>query len=133
MYKIGTAGMIPKKVAEYHVQNVQMVISQALAKAGVKPEEIEGIGYTKGPGIGNCLQVGQIAAKTMAKKLKMPIAPVNHGIGHIEIARVKCKNERPACSLCKRRKFPDPKDVKEAISTLLSYGRDLRHRNRKHA
>ncbi len=88
MYKIGTKGMIPKEVAECHVQNVQAVISQAFEKAGVKPEDIEGIGYTKGPGIGNCLQVGQIAAKTLSKKLDLPIVPVNHGIGHIEIARV---------------------------------------------
>ncbi len=88
MYKIGTKGMIPKEVAQCHVQNVQAVIEQAISKAGIKSSEIKGIGYTKGPGIGNCLQVGQVAAKTLSRKLKVPIAPVNHGIGHIEIARI---------------------------------------------
>lgn len=95
MYKIGTTGMIPRKVAEHHVQNIKGVISSALNSAGIKAEELEGIGYTKGPGIGNCLQVGQIAAKTMAKNLKIPIAPVNHGVGHIEIARAKAKMKDP--------------------------------------
>lgn len=89
MYKIGTSGMIPKKVAEHHVLNSNEVVMRALEKAGVKMKDIEGIGYTKGPGIGNCLQVGQLVAKTLASKLGIPIVPVNHGIGHIEIGRIK--------------------------------------------
>ena len=89
MYDIGTTGMIPKKVAEHHVQNSNSVVRDALEKAGVVLKDIEGIGYTKGPGIGNCLQVGQIVAKTLAQRLNLPIVPVNHGIGHIEIGRIK--------------------------------------------
>lgn len=95
MYKIGTTGMIPKKVAEHHVQNVAQVISAAVSKAGVNIGDIEGIGYTKGPGIGNCLQVGQIAAKTLAQRLDLPIVPVNHALGHIEIARVNAGMKAP--------------------------------------
>ena len=88
MYNIGTTGMIPKKVAEHHIQNSNNVVKAALDAAGIKLRDIEGIGYTKGPGIGTCLQVGQLVAKTLAQKLKVNIAPVNHGIGHIEIARM---------------------------------------------
>ncbi|MCL4364890.1 MAG: tRNA (adenosine(37)-N6)-threonylcarbamoyltransferase complex transferase subunit TsaD [Candidatus Marsarchaeota archaeon] len=89
MYKIGTTGMIPKKVAEFHAQNSGSVVEAALSKAGISIRDIDGIGYTRGPGIGNCLQVGQIVAKTLAHKLHVPIVPVNHGIGHIEIARIR--------------------------------------------
>ena len=89
MYSIGTSGMIPKKVAEHHIQNANSVVQRALEKAAVGINEIEGIGYTKGPGIGTCLQVGQLVAKTLSKKLGVAIVPVNHGIGHIEIARQK--------------------------------------------
>ena len=89
MYSIGTTGMIPKKVAQFHMQNSSAVLERALVNSGVKLKEIEGIGYTKGPGIGNCLQVGQVVAKTIAQKLGVPIAPVNHGIGHIEIGRLQ--------------------------------------------
>lgn len=89
MYSIGTTGMIPKKVAQFHMQNSSAVLERALAKAGVKLKEIEGIGYTKGPGIGNCLQVGQVVAKTLSHMLGIPISPVNHGIGHIEIGRLQ--------------------------------------------
>ncbi len=89
MYKIGTTGMIPKKVAEFHVQNSNSVVERALSKAGIKITDIEGIGYTKGPGIGNCLQVGQVVAKTIAQRLNVPIVPVNHAMGHIEIGRLQ--------------------------------------------
>ncbi len=89
MYKIGTTGMIPKKVAEFHVENSASVLERALARAGVKASEIGGIAYTRGPGIGSCLQVGQTVAKTLAQRLGIPIVPVNHGIGHIEIGRLQ--------------------------------------------
>jgi len=89
MYNMGTTGMIPKKVAEFHVRNSNSVMERAMSKAGIKMADIEGIGYTKGPGIGNCLQVGQIVAKTIAQKLKIPIVPVNHAMGHIEIGRLQ--------------------------------------------
>ena len=95
MYRIGTTGMIPKKVAEFHIQNSNSVVERALSKAKIKITEIEGIGYTKGPGIGNCLQVGQLVAKTLAQKLNVPIVPVNHGIGHIEIGRLKSGLKNP--------------------------------------
>ncbi len=95
MYDVGTTGMIPKKVAEFHISNSNNVIRKALKTAGLSIRDIEGIGYTKGPGIGNCLQVGQIIAKTLAVRLGIPMADVNHGLGHIEIARLMSRLEDP--------------------------------------
>ncbi len=87
MYKIGKTGMIPAKVAEFHSENAAHVIKRAMQKAGVEPSEIEGIGYTMGPGLGPCLQVAQLSAKMLAKKLNVKIAPVNHCVAHAEITR----------------------------------------------
>lgn len=95
MYDVGTTGMIPKKVAEFHISNSNNIIRKALKTAGLSIRDIEGIGYTKGPGIGNCLQVGQIIAKTLAVRLGIPMADVNHGLGHIEIARQMSRLEDP--------------------------------------
>ncbi|MGC9129502.1 MAG: KEOPS complex N(6)-L-threonylcarbamoyladenine synthase Kae1 [Candidatus Micrarchaeia archaeon] len=86
-YNVGSGGMIPGKVAEFHAENVEKVILAALEKAGVGIKEIEGVGYTRGPGIGPCLQIGELAAKTIAERLGIPIAQVNHGVAHIEIAK----------------------------------------------
>lgn len=87
MYKIGTTGMIPGEVAKFHAENAAEVLGRALESAGITPDEIEGIGYTMGPGLGPCLEVAQLSAKTIAKKLEIPIVPVNHCAAHAEIAR----------------------------------------------
>ena len=87
MYDVGTTGMIPNKVAEFHIKNCDTVIENALEKAGMTFKDIEAVGYTKGPGIGPCLQVGELSAKTIVKRMKIDIIPINHGVGHIEIAR----------------------------------------------
>lgn len=87
MYRIGTQGMIPAKVAQFHSENARETIDGALSVAKVDLDDIEGIGYTMGPGIGHCLQVGALSAKTVAKMLHIPIVPVNHAVGHIEIVR----------------------------------------------
>lgn len=95
MYKIGIGGMIPGKVADYHVKNSAKVIERAAKIAGIRISEIEGIGYTMGPGLGPCLQVGQLSAKTLAKKLNVKIAPVNHCVAHAEITRHHAKLRDP--------------------------------------
>jgi len=95
MYKIGAAGMIPSKVAEFHSRNFSNVISRALESASVNIRDIEGIGYTKGPGLGPCLQVGELAAKTIAKGINIPIAEVHHGVAHIEITKLAAKLRDP--------------------------------------
>jgi glycoprotease/Kae1 family metallohydrolase len=94
-YNVGKQGMIPAEVAEFHLQNARKVIEAALEKAGISIKDLEGVGFTKGPGIGPCLQVGELAAKTIAKRLSIPIAQVNHGVGHIEIAKHMAKLKDP--------------------------------------
>jgi N6-L-threonylcarbamoyladenine synthase len=95
MYDVGARGMIPSKVAEAHVKNAKQVIERALQRAGVKISEIEGVGYTKGPGIGACLQVGQLSAKTIANGVGVDIVPVNHAVAHVEITKREAKLKNP--------------------------------------
>lgn len=87
MYKISDRGIIPSKVADFHAGNVRKTISAALKRAKLDFEDIEAVGYTKGPGIGSCLQVGQIAAKSISERFHIPLFPVNHAVAHIEITK----------------------------------------------
>lgn len=95
MYSIGTKGIIPAKAAEFHANNAAGVIIAAIQEAGIRIGDLEGIGYTKGPGLGPCLQVGQLAAKTLASKLKIKIVPVHHGVAHLEITKHFCRFKGP--------------------------------------
>ncbi|MCL4383796.1 MAG: tRNA (adenosine(37)-N6)-threonylcarbamoyltransferase complex transferase subunit TsaD [Candidatus Marsarchaeota archaeon] len=87
MFPIKDRGIIPAKVAEFHAQNIHKVIKNALNTANIKITDIDAVSYTKGPGIGSCLRIGQIAAKTISKQFNKQIFPVNHSLAHIEITK----------------------------------------------
>ncbi len=95
MYKITDKGIIPSKVADFHANNVRKTLQKALKSAGLGLSDIEAVGYTKGPGLGACLQVGQIAARTISQRYKIPLLPVNHGVAHIEVTRSLYKLKDP--------------------------------------
>jgi N6-L-threonylcarbamoyladenine synthase len=48
-------------------------------------KDINVIGYSAGPGLGPCLRVGAVVARTVASFYKKPLVPVNHALGHIEL------------------------------------------------
>lgn len=87
MFPITDEGIIPMKVAEFHAKNVRPIIQAAVKKAGISLSDIKGIGYTKGPGLGPCLNVGALAAKSLSQRYSIPIFPVNHAVAHLEIAK----------------------------------------------
>lgn len=47
--------------------------------------DISAVAYARGPGLGPCLRVGAVVARTLASSLKVPLVPVNHAVGHIEL------------------------------------------------
>ncbi len=76
-------GVVPEVASRIHVENISAVISEALNKAGVTMDEIDGIAYTLGPGLIGSLHVGVQAAKTLAWMYHKPLIPLNHLTGHI--------------------------------------------------
>lgn len=95
MFNISDKGLIPGKVAEAHVKNAPKTVRMALEAAKIKIGDVEGVGYTRGPGLGPCLQVGELTAKSIAKRLGVKIVQVNHGAAHAEIARSAAKMKDP--------------------------------------
>ena len=76
-------GVVPELASRAHEQNIVPVVSQALAKAGVKPEELTAIAFTRGPGLLGSLLVGTSFAKALGVSLNIPVIMVNHLQGHI--------------------------------------------------
>jgi len=81
-------GFLPRDTARHHRQNVLTVLREALDEAGVRPEQIDAIAYTKGPGMGAPLASVAVVARTISKLWNKPILGVNHCIGHIEMGRL---------------------------------------------
>jgi glycoprotease/Kae1 family metallohydrolase len=95
MYRIGNAGILPMRAAELHTKNLHAALGSALSKSGLGIRDIEAVGYTKGPGLGPCLEVGMLAARGLAQRYGMPIFHVNHAVAHIEITSHMCKARDP--------------------------------------
>jgi N6-L-threonylcarbamoyladenine synthase len=87
MYPITDKGLIPAKVADFHAKNAHKVVENSFEEAKLSIDNIEAIGYTKGPGLGPCLSIGQLVAKSLSQKYNIPLFPVNHAMGHIEVTR----------------------------------------------
>ena len=90
-------GVVPELASRKHVEAISIVIEQALDAAGLEPEDIEGIGVTRGPGLIGSLIVGIAAAKGMAIALNRPLCGVHHVHGHL-FAAFLGYNPLPAAS-----------------------------------
>lgn len=76
-------GVVPELASREHLDKIEPVIAEALTRAGVEQEEIDGLAVTVGPGLVGSLLVGVSYAKAMAYALEKPIVGVNHIEGHI--------------------------------------------------
>ncbi len=76
-------GVMPEIASRLHLENILVVINEALEKANVKLEDLTAIAVTRGPGLIGALHVGLQAAKTLALVLNIPLIPVHHLCGHI--------------------------------------------------
>ncbi len=80
-------GLIPREMADHHFRVAPEVVRRALAKAGLGWEDIGLVSFSQGPGIGQSLRVGAVAARALAMKHGKPLIGVNHCVAHIEIGR----------------------------------------------
>ena len=53
-------------------------VRSALDDAGLEINQIDGIAFTRGPGMRSCLAVGANAAKTLACVMRKPLVGVHH-------------------------------------------------------
>ncbi len=79
------SGIHPQEASRHHALVAAGVVSGAIEEARVKVTDIDAIAYAKGPGLGPCLRVGAVVARTLAVSVDRPLVAVNHAIGHIEL------------------------------------------------
>ncbi len=82
------SGIHPREASEFHSLYIADAIKDAYVEANLKPKDIDLISFTKGPGLGPCLRVGAVAARTLALTTGKPLIAVNHPIAHVEIGRL---------------------------------------------
>lgn len=76
-------GVMPEIASRLHLENILVVINEAIEKAHIKLEDVTAFAVTRGPGLIGALHVGLQAIKTLALIYNKPIIPIHHLAGHI--------------------------------------------------
>ena len=76
-------GVVPELASRAHQSNIVPVVHQALKEANITKNQLNGIAFTRGPGLMGSLLVGTSFAKSLAYGLEIPLIDVNHMQGHI--------------------------------------------------
>jgi N6-L-threonylcarbamoyladenine synthase len=76
-------GVVPELASRAHQKNIVIVVKEALTLAAINANQLNAIGFTRGPGLMGALMVGLSFAKGMALGLDIPLIEVNHMHAHI--------------------------------------------------
>jgi N6-L-threonylcarbamoyladenine synthase len=76
-------GVVPELASRDHVRRVVPLIERVLAAAGMALGDVDGIAYTRGPGLAGALLVGASVASALAYALAKPAVGVHHMEAHL--------------------------------------------------
>jgi N6-L-threonylcarbamoyladenine synthase len=82
------SGIHPREASRHHMEVSSFVFQKSLQATGVAMKDVDVVGYSAGPGLGPCLRVGAVVARTVAGFYKKPLVPVNHALGHVELGAI---------------------------------------------
>ncbi len=92
-------GVVPEIASRHHVEQITLVIEEALRTADVSYEDLDAIAVTEGPGLVGALLVGVNAAKAISFAHGIPLVGVHHIAGHIYANQLVDKLEFPLLAL----------------------------------
>lgn len=76
-------GVVPELASREHLEKIELIVKEALARAEIGLNELDAIAVTQGPGLIGSLLVGVSYAKSLAFALGKPFVGVNHIEGHV--------------------------------------------------
>ncbi len=76
-------GVVPELASRDHLRNMVPVVNEALARAHVTLDDIDGLAVTCQPGLSGALLVGVQTASGLAWATGKPIVGVDHLVGHL--------------------------------------------------
>jgi N6-L-threonylcarbamoyladenine synthase len=76
-------GVVPELASRKHIEWVLPVVCNAIEKAGIDRDILDGVAVTSGPGLIGALLVGLNFGRAFAYGLSLPWVGVNHLEGHI--------------------------------------------------
>jgi N6-L-threonylcarbamoyladenine synthase len=92
-------GVVPEIASRHHVEQITIVMEEALKQAGITMAEVDAVAVTEGPGLVGALLIGVNAAKALAFAHNKPLVPVHHIAGHIYANRLVTELKFPLMAL----------------------------------
>jgi N6-L-threonylcarbamoyladenine synthase len=75
-------GVIPELASRSHLEKIDGIVAESLARAGITLDDIDTIAVTNKPGLPGSLLIGVCFAKTVAWAMQKKIIGINHLEGH---------------------------------------------------
>jgi len=76
-------GVVPELAARDHIRKLVPLIRELLQESGHCLSDVDGIAYTRGPGLAGALLVGATMGQALALGLGVPAVGVHHMEGHL--------------------------------------------------
>lgn len=76
-------GVVPEIASRHHVEQITIIIEEAMKEAKVSFTDLSAVAVTEGPGLVGALLIGVNAAKAIAFAHQLPLIGVHHIAGHI--------------------------------------------------
>lgn len=92
-------GVVPEIASRKHVETITRIIETAIKQSGYKAKDLSAIAVTEGPGLVGALLVGNVAAKSLALALDIPLIATHHIAGHIYASRLEHELVFPSLAL----------------------------------
>ncbi len=80
-------GIHPRDAAHHHGEHGPALLRRALAKAGLRPKDLDAVAFSRGPGLGPCLRIAATMGRALSLHAGKPLVGVNHCVAHLEIGR----------------------------------------------
>lgn len=76
-------GVVPELAARDHVRRLLPMVRDTMTKAATRPQDLQGVAYTAGPGLIGALLTGAALARSLAYAWNIPAIGVHHLEGHL--------------------------------------------------
>ena len=76
-------GVVPELASRDHIRKLLPLLEGLFAEADAKPEALDGVAFTVGPGLVGALMVGAVVGRSLAYSLGIPAIGVHHMEAHL--------------------------------------------------
>jgi N6-L-threonylcarbamoyladenine synthase len=79
------SGIHPREAARHHAAVAIDVLKKSLELSKTNYKDLDLVAYSAGPGLGPCLRIGAVIARSISSFYNIKLIPINHALGHIEL------------------------------------------------